>query len=195
MVVWAHNSHLGDARATEMGDQGEWNVGQLVRERWGDAGGAGRLHDPSGTVTAASEWDGAAERKRVRPGLPGSYEELFHQAGESASGCRCAATPQSRELLRRAAPAARDRRHLPAARPSAEPLLRAQLPAQFDAIMHIDARGRWSRWCPSRVACGRAGGDLSVGALKGGNGGMRCAQPTLNTHRKTHMQNPRTTEP
>jgi erythromycin esterase-like protein/predicted phosphoribosyltransferase len=81
IVVWAHNSHLGDARATEMGDRGELNLGQLVRERAGtDAVLIGfTTHD--GTVTAASEWDLPPERKTVRPSLPGSFERLFHETG------------------------------------------------------------------------------------------------------------------
>ena len=78
MIVWAHNSHLGDASATEMGEIGEWNVGQLVRDRWGAEAMLVGFSTHSGTVTAASEWDGVAERKRVRPGLAGSYEDLFH---------------------------------------------------------------------------------------------------------------------
>ena len=80
MAVWAPNSHLGDARATEMSDRGELNVGQLVREKFGrDAVGIG-FTTHHGTVTAASEWDAPAERKRVRPALAGSYEALFHAA-------------------------------------------------------------------------------------------------------------------
>ena len=82
MLVWAHNSHLGDASATEMGDLGEWNVGQLARDRWGADAMLVGFSTHHGTVTAASEWDGVAERKRVRPGLEGSCEGLFHQAGE-----------------------------------------------------------------------------------------------------------------
>ena len=80
-VVWAHNSHLGDARATSMSLRGEWNVGQLLRE-WheGETASVG-FTTFQGTVTAASEWGGPAERKRVRPGLDGSYEELFHRFG------------------------------------------------------------------------------------------------------------------
>lgn len=78
IVVWAHNSHLGDARATEMGDAGELNLGQLARERHpNDAFLIGQT-TYTGTVTAASNWDEPAERKHVRPGLPGSYEALFH---------------------------------------------------------------------------------------------------------------------
>ncbi len=81
IVVWEHNSHLGDARATRMGADGEWNVGQLVRQRHGrDAILVGQTTH-HGTVTAASNWDGPAERMRVRPALPNSYESLFHEAG------------------------------------------------------------------------------------------------------------------
>jgi erythromycin esterase-like protein/predicted phosphoribosyltransferase len=79
VVVWAHNSHLGDARATQMGGEGELNLGQLVRERHGDDSRLIGFSTYAGTVTAASEWGGPAERKRVRPGLPGSYEALFHE--------------------------------------------------------------------------------------------------------------------
>jgi erythromycin esterase-like protein len=78
IAVWAHNSHLGDARATDMGDAGEWNVGQLVREQYGRESMLIGFSTHHGTVTAASDWGGEAERKRVRPALRGSYEELFH---------------------------------------------------------------------------------------------------------------------
>src|SRR5207245_2495411 len=78
VVVWAHNSHLGDARATEMGARGELNVGQLVRERFGERAFAIGFSNYGGTVTAASDWGAPAERKHVRPALAGSYEELFH---------------------------------------------------------------------------------------------------------------------
>jgi erythromycin esterase-like protein len=82
IVVWAHNSHLGDARATEMAGRGEVNLGQLVRERHpGEALLVG-LSTYEGTVTAASDWDRPAERKRVRPGLSGSWEAQFHEIGE-----------------------------------------------------------------------------------------------------------------
>ncbi len=81
VVVWAHNSHLGDARATELGEQGELNLGQLVRERYGRATRLIGFTTYSGSVTAASDWDAPAERKQVRPALDGSYEALFHDAG------------------------------------------------------------------------------------------------------------------
>lgn len=79
VAVWEHNSHLGDARATYMADYGELNVGQLVRERYGRDAILIGFTTYKGTVTAASEWDGPAERKRVRPALPESYETLFHE--------------------------------------------------------------------------------------------------------------------
>ncbi|ADV67930.1 erythromycin esterase family protein [Deinococcus maricopensis] len=85
-VVWAHNSHLGDARATEMGWRyGELNVGQLVRERWPRETFLLGLSTHSGDVLAADTWDAPGRRKRVRPGLPGSVEALLHAAaGERA---------------------------------------------------------------------------------------------------------------
>ncbi len=81
IAVWAHNSHLGDARATEMGDHGELNVGQLVRERYGKDALLLGFTTYTGWVTAASDWDGPVERKTVRPALSGSYEALFHETG------------------------------------------------------------------------------------------------------------------
>jgi erythromycin esterase-like protein len=78
IVVWAHNSHLGDARATEMSERGELNLGQLTRERFGrDAFNIG-FTTYTGTVTAATDWGAPAQRRFVRPGMRGSYEELFH---------------------------------------------------------------------------------------------------------------------
>jgi erythromycin esterase-like protein len=78
IVVWAHNSHLGDARATEMGWQGELNVGQLCRQKFGEKTYNIGFSTYEGTVTAASEWDSPAERKQIRPGMKGSYEKFFH---------------------------------------------------------------------------------------------------------------------
>jgi len=80
-VIWAHNSHLGDASATEMRERGEHNVGQLLRETYGDDARLIGFTTYSGAVTAATDWDEPARHRRVRPGLPGSWEELFHQVG------------------------------------------------------------------------------------------------------------------
>ena len=79
IAVWEHNSHLGDARASYMGDYGELNVGQLVREKYGTEAILIGFTTYTGTVTAASDWDGPAERKRVRPAFNESYEALFHK--------------------------------------------------------------------------------------------------------------------
>jgi protein-L-isoaspartate(D-aspartate) O-methyltransferase len=83
-VVWAHNSHLGDASATAMARRGEINLGQLVRERFAEDAyliGFGTDH---GTVAAATEWDGPMEVKRVRSAHADSYERLCHDAGSAA---------------------------------------------------------------------------------------------------------------
>lgn len=79
IVVWAHNSHLGDAPATEMGEMGELNLGQLVRQHHPHESVSIGFTTYSGTVTAASSWGGPAERKVVRPALRSSYEDLFHE--------------------------------------------------------------------------------------------------------------------
>ncbi|GAA5511823.1 uncharacterized protein Rv2030c [Deinococcus carri] len=82
IVVWEHNSHLGDARASEMGWlRGELNVGQLVRERWPEETFIIGQSTHHGTVTASDDWDEPARTKRVRPGLPGSVEDLLHEVG------------------------------------------------------------------------------------------------------------------
>jgi protein-L-isoaspartate(D-aspartate) O-methyltransferase len=80
-VVWEHNSHIGNAGATEMGARGELNVGQLARDHFRDEAyliGFGTDH---GTVAAATDWDGEMEIKRVRPAHPDSYERLCHESG------------------------------------------------------------------------------------------------------------------
>ncbi len=82
-VVWAHNSHVGDARATAMGTEGgELNVGQLCREHWGNGCVSIGFGTHAGTVAAASDWGGEMEVKRVRPSREGSVERLCHDAGE-----------------------------------------------------------------------------------------------------------------
>lgn len=137
VVVWAHNSHVGDARAMEMGWGGEHNIGELVRMRAG--------HDDvflvgfttyAGAVSAAPNWGAQVEHFRVRPALPESYEGLFHSTGL-------------------------DRFYLPLHIPSAQPLhdvmyqraigvvyrpsterashyFRASMTSQFDALFHLD---------------------------------------------------------
>ena len=79
VVVWEHNSHVGDARATAMGTRGELNVGQLARQRYGNECLLVGFSTYDGRVTAASDWGGMPERKHVRPALPGSHEALLHE--------------------------------------------------------------------------------------------------------------------
>jgi erythromycin esterase-like protein len=135
IVVWAHNSHLGDARATEMGERGELNVGQLVRERWGAEAFLVGFTTARGTVTAASEWGGRAERKRVRPALDGSFERLF---GELAPPAFLLSLSQARHALG----GARLERAIGVIyRPDTERwshYFHARLADQFDAVIHID---------------------------------------------------------
>jgi protein-L-isoaspartate(D-aspartate) O-methyltransferase len=83
-VVWAHNSHVGDARATEMGRRGELNIGQLTREAFGAHAYAIGFGTDHGTVAAATDWDGPLEVKQVRPSRSGSYESLCHRTGREA---------------------------------------------------------------------------------------------------------------
>jgi erythromycin esterase-like protein len=138
LVVWAHNSHLGDARATEMGERGELNVGQLVRERYGSASVSIGFSTYQGTVAAASDWDAPAELKQVRPALPGSYEALFHGAGIAwfllclRDGGAVAEGLRTRRLERAIGVIYRPTTE------RASHYFYAQLPDQFDAIIHID---------------------------------------------------------
>ncbi|MDB4879793.1 MAG: hypothetical protein JWL60_1239, partial [Gemmatimonadetes bacterium] len=81
IVVWAHNTHAGDARVTESGEQGELNIGQLMRQRHGARAVLVGFHTYEGTVLAADEWDSPGRVKTVRPALPESYSALFHATG------------------------------------------------------------------------------------------------------------------
>ena len=80
-IVWAHNSHVGNAAATEMSMRGEINIGQLCREEFGDSVYSIGFGTDNGTVAAASDWDGPMEFKKVQPSQRGSYEKLFHDVG------------------------------------------------------------------------------------------------------------------
>ena len=83
-VVWAHNSHVGNASATELGTMGELNLGQLCRERFGESAYVVGFGTDHGTVAAAADWGGPMERMRVRPAVPASYEWLCHESGVPA---------------------------------------------------------------------------------------------------------------
>ena len=148
-VVWAHNSHLGDARATEMGAHGELNLGQLVREQFGDASRSVGFSTHTGSVTAAINWDAPADLMAVRPSLHGSYERLFHETGLGtfaldlrgpvAETLRAPRLERAIGVVYRAESERRSH------------YFRASLPAQFDVAIHYDETRavepleRWSR--------------------------------------------------
>lgn len=138
VVVWAHNSHLGDARATEMGRQGEWNVGQLTRQRYGADCVSVGFTTYTGTVTAASDWDGPAERKKVIPAMPGSYEALFHEIG---LGAFLLTLPRHSHVANGLREPMLERAIGVIYRPETEfasHYFQARLGDQFDAVIHFD---------------------------------------------------------
>jgi erythromycin esterase-like protein len=131
-VVWAHNSHLGDARATELGDAGEHNLGQLVREAHPEDALLVGFSTHSGTVTAASAWGAPAERKAVRPALAGSWEDVLHLA--SGPDLLLAATERMKgRRLERAIGVV----YLPETERVSH-YFHARLADQFDAVVHFD---------------------------------------------------------
>ena len=138
MIVWAHNSHLGDARATQMGERGELNLGQLVREHFGKQAVSIGFTTYDGTVTAASDWDGPAERKNVRPAHFESYESLFHEVDVPNFFLNFRDDVDLTAPLR----AARRERAIGVIyRPDTELVSHyfyARLPDQFDAVLHYD---------------------------------------------------------
>jgi erythromycin esterase-like protein len=137
VVVWAHNSHVGDARATSMRARGELNIGQLARERYGDDALLIGFSTNAGYVTAASDWGGPTERKRVRSARPDSHEAMLHAAGVAQFWVptRDLATDEglARTRLERAIGVIY--------RPETElqsHYFEANLIGQFDVVMHVD---------------------------------------------------------
>jgi len=139
IVVWEHNSHVGDARSTGMSRRGELNVGQLMRQQYGAENvllvGFTTYH---GTVTAASNWGGIAERKRVRRALPGSVEALFHDVGHQRFSLRTRLDEALADNLRET------RLHRAIGviyRPETELVshyIETRVADQFDVLVHID---------------------------------------------------------
>jgi erythromycin esterase-like protein len=138
VIVWAHNSHLGNAEATDMGRRGEFNIGQLIREKYG----AEALHvgfsTSRGEVTAATDWDGPAETKNIRDPLPDSYEDVFSQLEKKRFFLDLRAPGEAVGLLS-------DERLQRAIgviyRPETERVSHyfySSLPRQFDFMIHID---------------------------------------------------------
>lgn len=138
VAVWAHNSHLGDARFTAMSDEGELNVGQLLRERYGDEAVLVGFTTYGGSVTAATDWGAPPERMRIRPALQGSIEHLLHEVGLPRfvlplRGAGEALGALREPLLERAIGVVY--------RPETERAshyFEARVASQFDALVHVD---------------------------------------------------------
>jgi erythromycin esterase-like protein len=139
-VVWAHNSHIGDARFTEMGRaRGEFNLGQLCREHFGREAALIGFGTHAGTVAAASDWDAPMRVMQVKPSMDGSIERLFHDAGEPCGVLHLRGADAS---LRTGLAAERLERFIGVIyRPETERwshYAEVSLPAQFDAYTWFD---------------------------------------------------------
>lgn len=157
IVVWAHNSHVGDARATEFGAEGQVTIGQLVRERHGAHCRTIGWSTYYGSVTAAQEWGGTAMHETVRPALPSSMETLLHDAAVGEFMVRMdTADAAARELgqprLQRAIgvvyrPGTERQSHY----------FHTRAADQFDAVIHLDRTTALepleptSRWSAART--------------------------------------------
>jgi len=136
IAVWAHNSHLGDARATQASRRGELNLGQLARERAGNKVLLVGFTTYTGHVTAAHDWDAPAEHRWVRPALKGSIEHLFERSGfdrfflalnrPHEDGLRESALQRAIGVIYR--PETERQSHY----------FNVSLAAQFDAVFHLD---------------------------------------------------------
>lgn len=136
--MWAHNSHIGDARATDVASRGELNIGQLTRERHPGNCALVGFTTYTGTVTAADDWGGRPERKWVRPAREDSIEGLFHEVGEESFLLPLRPVSATSERLR----SSRLERAIGVIyRPETERqshYFGARIADQFDAVIHLD---------------------------------------------------------
>ncbi len=137
VVVWEHNSHVGDARATAMGARGEFNVGQLARQRYGGEVALIGFTCFDGQVTAASDWGEPAERKRVREARPDSYEALLHAVGIPQFWLDTAEVAVQEALSRPRLERAIGVIYRPETELQSH-YFEARLAQQFDAVIHLD---------------------------------------------------------
>jgi erythromycin esterase-like protein len=137
-VLWAHNSHLGNAAATSMGERGEFNVGQLIRDQHPRDCFLLGFTTYTGTVTASSDWGEPTRKKQVNPGMKGSYEKLFHES-ELENFYLPLRVRSVAQALRE--PPLLERAIGVIYRPDTEfysHYFNARLPDQFDGIIHLD---------------------------------------------------------
>jgi erythromycin esterase-like protein len=138
IVIWAHNSHLGDSKATQMASYGEINLGHLMKEQYGAQAVSIGFTTYTGTVSAASAWDGEVQRKKVRPAIDGSIESFFHSFALNAFMVIPCNDPDVYAYL--------NKKHLQRAigviyLPESElqsHYFYAQLAEQFDVVIHYD---------------------------------------------------------
>jgi erythromycin esterase-like protein len=136
VIVWAHNTHVGDARATDMARSGELNLGQLVRTQLDRSTFLLGFTTYEGTVTAASYWGGRPEAQPLPPAAEGSYEHLFHQLGLPRFALRF--NESVPELLQEERPErAVGVVYLPGQERRAN-YMDARMSDQFDAVLHVD---------------------------------------------------------
>lgn len=138
IVVWGHNALLGDACATEQADLGAWNLGQLCRDHWGRDAVLMGFTCHHGSITSAAGWDAPARAMPLAPALPGSWEDLFHQCelprlwlplrGHAALASLLAAPRLQRGIGVVYRPESERASHW----------FEARVPAQFDALVHVD---------------------------------------------------------
>jgi protein-L-isoaspartate(D-aspartate) O-methyltransferase len=139
-MVWAHNSHLGDARATEMSARGELNLGQLCRQRFGDGAFLVGFGTDHGTVAAAHDWDRPMRVMTLRPAHPESYERVCHESGVRAFRLPLR-EPAREEVRAELAPSRLERAVGVVYRPETElqsHYFHASLPYQFDEYIWFD---------------------------------------------------------
>ncbi len=138
IVVWAHNSHIGNAGATEMRDRGEFNIGQLMKEYYLEESLLIGFSTCRGTVTAAPNWDEPEEFKKINDPWPGSYEEIFHHVGHKNFMIDLREQNEATDLLREP----RLQRAIGVVyRPESERqshYFLSCLPQQFDFLIHYD---------------------------------------------------------
>jgi erythromycin esterase-like protein len=137
-IVWEHNTHIGDARFTDMAEEGMYNVGQLVRERLGDQGVVlVGFSSHRGSVIAGREWDAPMERMEVPPGRPGSWEDVLHQVRPANQLLIFAEAQETQEMMHR-----RGHRAIGVVyHPEYEHYgnyVPTVLPRRYDALMYID---------------------------------------------------------
>jgi protein-L-isoaspartate(D-aspartate) O-methyltransferase len=183
IVVWEHNSHVGDAAATEMGARGEHNVGHLCRMQFGDGAYLVGFGTDRGTVAAADEWDGPMKVMRVRPSHAESYERICRDAELPAF--LLALREPAREALRDELIEPRLERAIGVVyRPATElksHYFQAVLPAQFDEYV-------WFEETRAVAALGRAAGSALPAAHPHSRSGQACAPRAISTEQGARLR-------